>query len=245
VSRECYRIFDIRSDVNPIPFEVFRSRVHPNDFSALEQNLAQAVSTRSSFSHEYKVVHEDGTVLDVVAIGQFDLGSSGDLELEGIITDVTEQKAAGQALKDAEIELARAARLASIGELAGSIIHEVNQPVTGILASAEACLRWLAREPTELSMARKSAGRIIEQGRRIGKVVDGLRSLLHNGRVEFAVFRIDEAIDEVLLLLKREFERTGITIRTDLDRSAPAVEADRMQLQQVILNLLRNAIVMP
>src|SRR5215469_9141888 len=164
-SRECYRMFDIDLEVNPVPFEVFKSRVHSDDFPALEEALAEAVSTKSPFSHEYRVVHRDGSTLDVVAVGQFDLGPTGDVELEGIITDITERKAAEQALTDTRNELARAVRLASLGELAGSIVHEINQPLTGIIMSAEACLRWLARENPETGEARKSAMRVIEEGR--------------------------------------------------------------------------------
>ena len=127
-SRECYRMFDINLDVNPVPFEVFKSRVHPDDLPALEQALAEAVSTKSPFSHEYRVVHKDSTTLHIVAVGQFDPGPTGDVELEGIITDITDRRAAEQALTDARNELARALRLASLGELAGSIVHEINQP---------------------------------------------------------------------------------------------------------------------
>lgn len=241
-SRECYRIFDINLDVNPVPFEVFKDRIHPDDFPALEQALAEAVSTKSPFSHEYRVVHKDGATLRVVAVGQFDLGPTGDVELEGIITDITERKAAERSLTDARAELARAARLASLGELAGSIIHEVNQPLTGIITSAEACLRWLARDPAEPGEARKSAMRIVEQGRRASDVVTGLRSLVRDAQLHFADVEINEAVEEVLVLSKRELERAGVTLRTDFDRSLPNVEADRVQLQQVVLNLVRNAI---
>jgi len=241
-SRECYRIFDINLDVNPVPFEVFKERVHPDDFPALERALAEAVSTESPFSHEYRVVHEDGTTLHVVAVGQFDLGPSGDVELEGIIADVTERKIAEQALTDARAKLARTARLASLGELAGSIVHEVNQPLTGIITSAEACLRWLARDPAELGEARKSAMRVIEQGYRTSTVVSGLRSLVRDAQLQFADVQINDAVEEVLLLSKRELERAGVTLRTDFDTSMPKIEADRVQLQQVVLNLVRNAI---
>jgi signal transduction histidine kinase len=241
-SRECYRIFDIDLDVNPVPFEVFKSRIHPDDFPALEQALAEAVSTKSSFSHEYRVVHRDGTSLHVVAVGQFDLGPTGDVELEGIISDVTERKAAEQALTDARNELARAVRLASLGELAGSIVHEINQPLTGIVMSAEACLRWLARDPAEPGEARKSATRVIEQGRRASDVVTGLRSLVRDAQLRFTDVQINDAVEEILLLLKRDFERAGVILRTALDRSIPTIKADRVQLQQVVLNLVRNAI---
>jgi signal transduction histidine kinase len=241
-SHECYRIFDISLDINPVPFEVFRDRVHPDDFPALERALEEAVNTKFAFSHEYRVVHKDGTTLHVVAVGQFDLSPSGDIELEGIITDVTERRAAEQALTDARAELARTARLASLGELAGSIVHEVKQPLTGIIASAEACLRWLARDPAEPGEARKSAMRVIEQGYRASDVVTGLSSLARGAQLQFADVQINDAVDEILLLSKRELERAGVALRTDFDPSMPKVEADRVQLQQVILNLMRNAI---
>jgi signal transduction histidine kinase len=241
-SRECYRIFDIDQDVNPVPFELFRDRIHPDDFPALEQALAEAVSTKSPFSHEYRVVHRDGTTLRVHAVGQFDLGPTGDVELEGIITDITERKAAEQALMDARSELARAVRLASLGELAGSIVHEINQPLTGIITSAEACLRWLARDPAEPAEARKSAMRVVEQGRRASGVVTGLRSLVRDAQLRFTDVQINDAVEEILLLFKRDLERARVTLRTDFDRSIPNVEGDQVQLQQVVLNLVRNAI---
>ena len=241
-SRECYRIFDIDLGVNPVPFEVFKSRVDPDDFPALEQALAVAVSTKSPFCHEYRVVHRDGTTLHVVAVGQFDVGPTGDVELEGIITDITAQKAADQALTDARTELARAASFASIGELAGSIIHEINQPLTGIIMSAEACLRWLARDPSEPDEARKSTIRVIEQCTRATDVITGLRSLVREAQPKFAKVDINETIEEVLLLSKRELECAGVALRADFDRSLPNIQADRVHLQQVVLNLVRNAI---
>ena len=241
-SRECYRIFDINLDINPVPFEVFRNRIHPDDLPALEQALAAAVSAKLPFRHEYRVVHEDGSTLHVLAVGQFDLSPSGDVELEGIIADVTEKKESEQALVDAQAELARAGRFASLGELAGSIIHEINQPLTGIIASAEACLRWVAREPVEANEARSSARRVMEQGRRLANVVGGLRSLVRDARLQFAEIHLNETIEEVLLFSKRELELAGVALKTDLDASMPNIEADRVQLQQVVLNLVRNAI---
>ncbi len=241
-SRECYRIFDIDLDVNPVPFEVFRARVHPDDLPDLEKALAGAVGTKSPFTHRYRVVHRDGTTLHVVAAGQFDLSPAGDVELEGIITDVTEQKVAEQAIADARAALARATRLASLGELAGSIIHEVNQPLTAIRASADACLRWLAREPAETDEACRSALRVVEQSRRATSVVGGLRSLVRDSQLQFADVHVNETIEEVLVLLKRELERAGVAVKADFDETLPYIEADRVQLQQVVLNLVRNAI---
>lgn len=241
-SRECYRIFDIDLNTNPVPFEVFKSRIHPDDLPALEQSIANAVSTQSLFSHEYRVVHRDGLTLYVHAVGQFDVGPSGDVEMEGIITDMTERRAAEQALLDAQTELARAVRLASFGELAGSIVHEINQPLTGIIMSAEACLRWLARDTPEPAEARKSAMRVIDEGRRAHDVVSGLKQLVRNTELNFANVDVNEAIEEVLLLSKREFELAGVTLQANFCKSLPPVRADRVQIQQLVFNLVRNAI---
>ncbi|MDN4985595.1 ATP-binding protein [Bradyrhizobium sp. WYCCWR 13022] len=241
-SRECYRILDLDLDVNPVPFEMFISRIHPEDYPALERALGEAISTKSPFAHEYRVIHRDGKSLHVVAVGQFDEGPTGDLELEGIITDISQRKAAEQALADARNELAHASGLTSLGELAGSIIHEIDQPLTGILTSAEACARWLDRDPAEAAEARKSIARIIRQARRTADVVTGVRSLVRGAQVRFAEFDINDAVAEVLLLSKREVERAGVVVRTDFDRTAPRLEADRVQIQQVALNLVRNAI---
>jgi len=241
-SRECYRIFDIDLGINPVPFEVFKCRVHPDDLADLERSLVQAVSTKAPFSHEYRIVHRDGAIRHVAAVGQFDEGPSGDVELEGIVTDVTDRKAAEQALADSRNELARVIRLASVGELAGSIIHEINQPLTGIIMSAEACLQWLARNPADPDSASKSATRVIEHAHRTTDVIAGLRSLVRGAQLQFVDIDINEAIEEVLRLSKREFEHSGVALHTDFDRSLPNIEGDRVQLQQVVLNLVRNAI---
>jgi signal transduction histidine kinase len=152
------------------------------------------------------------------------------------------EKAAEQALMDARPELAQTLRLASLGELAGSIVHEINQPLTGMVMSAEACLRWLTRDPAEPDEARKSAIRIIEQGRRASEVVAGLRSLICDAQLRFTDVQINDAVEEILLLLTRDLERAGIILRTALDSSIPTVKGDRVQLRQVVLNLVRNAI---
>jgi C4-dicarboxylate-specific signal transduction histidine kinase len=241
-SAECCRIFDIDPDINPVPFDAFRSRVHPDDLPGLERALTEAVRTRSPFNYEYRVVHRDGVTLDVVAVGQFDHGPSGDLELEGIITDVTEQKASERALADARNELARVSRLASVGELAGSIIHEINQPLTGIVMGAEACLEWMEQGPAKQDLARQSAIRVIEQAYRVSNVITGLKSLVRDAQLEFTDVDINEAIEEVLQLSKGELELSAVALHTDFHKSLANIKADRVQLQQVVLNLVRNAI---
>jgi signal transduction histidine kinase len=241
-SRELYRIFDIDLSVNPIPFEVFKGRVHPDDFPTLARAIEEAVSAASLFNHEYRVVHKDGTTLHVLAIGQVDVGPSGDVELHGIISDVTMKKTSEQALADASRELARTTHLASLGELAGSIIHEVNQPLAAIMLSANACLKLLEGDAPDLSKARRSATRIAEQTRRASDIIGGLKTLVRSARIQLADLQLNRIIEEVLTFSTGELERAGVTLRTECEQLMPNIEADRLQIQQVVLNLVRNAI---
>jgi C4-dicarboxylate-specific signal transduction histidine kinase len=121
-------------------------------------------------------------------------------------------------------ELARTARLASVRELAGSIFHEVNQPLTGTIASAEACIRWLACDRADFDKACNSTLRVIEQGRRASKVISGLRTLVRDAPLQFAEIQLNDAVEEILLLPKRELERTGIRLEANLDPSMPKIE---------------------
>ncbi|MBR0697365.1 ATP-binding protein [Bradyrhizobium lablabi] len=241
-SRECYRIFDIDRDVNPVPFDVFTSRVHADDIAGVLRALMQAVRTKSPFHHEYRVVQRDRTTVNVVAVGRFAISPTGDMEMDGIVTDVTERKAAERALLDARNELARAVRLASVGELAGSIIHEINQPLTGIITSAEACVRWLSRSPEGLAEASRSVSRVIEQVHRASDIVAGLRTLVREAQFRLTDVQINEAIEEIFVLLKRDLEQSAVALRSKLDQTLPMVKADKVQIQQVLLNLVRNAI---
>jgi GAF domain-containing protein len=172
-SRECRRIFDLDLDANSVPYDTFRSRIHSNDLLDLERALTDAVSTRSPFDYEYRVVHRDGVTLNVHAVGQCDYGPDGDVELEGIITDVSDRMASERALVEARNELVKASRLPAVGELAGSIAHEISQPLTIIVMCAEVCLRSLVYRPAKLDDVRKYAALVIEQAYRVSNVING------------------------------------------------------------------------
>ncbi|MGX9431405.1 MULTISPECIES: ATP-binding protein [Bradyrhizobium] len=241
-SRECYRILDLDPALNPLPWRAFQDCVHPDDLPGVEQALANTINTASTYRFEYRVIHKDGSVHHVVAVGKFDRGPNGEMELNGIIADVTARKASERALADARNELTTVSRLASMGELAGSIIHEINQPLTRIVMSAEACLGWLERTPARQDDARKAMLRVIEQVYQASDVISGLRSLVRDAQLKFADIDINDAIEEVLELLKREFEIGNVALQTRFDRSLRNIRADRTQIQQVVLNLVRNAI---
>lgn len=154
----------------------------------------------------------------------------------------TALRASEERLQSLRGELARASRLSSLGELAGSIIHEINQPLTAIVANAQASLRWLAREEPDLAEAQEAVAAILDAGRRAGDIVAGLRALARREPSKMAEIDINEAIQEVLELLAREFVRGGAVLTADLRPGSAFVIGDKVQIQQVLQNLLRNAV---
>ena len=160
----------------------------------------------------------------------------------GVGRHITERKRAEEALREVQMELARVARLTTLGELTAAIAHEVNQPLTGVVSSANACLRWLAGERPDLDAARRSVERIINDGRRAGEVISRIRALAKKSPPQKDWLNINDAIVEVIALIRTEVERNRILLHTDLANGLPPVLGDRVQLQQVILNLVMNAI---
>jgi PAS domain S-box-containing protein len=159
-----------------------------------------------------------------------------------ITRDLTDHMLASQALRDAEAALARVNRVTTLGVLAASIAHEVNQPLGAITASAAACTRWLAAQPPEMEKARSALQRIVADGRRAGQVVDRIRALVNRRAPRRSRVDLNEAILEVIALTRDEVRRNAIRLDTSLAPDVPPIDGDRVQLQQVVLNLLVNAI---
>jgi C4-dicarboxylate-specific signal transduction histidine kinase len=156
--------------------------------------------------------------------------------------DTTEQKRAEEALRQAQEELAHMSRVTTLGELTASLAHEVNQPLSAVLANGHACLRWLVADPPNLAKAREAAERIVRDGNDAGEIVRRVRMLFKRTTGEKAALDLNEVISEVLRLLDGETARRRVTVETGLDRNLPHVVADRIQLQQVVLNLVLNGI---
>jgi PAS domain S-box-containing protein len=157
-------------------------------------------------------------------------------------TDIDDRKAAEEDVRHAQARLARAGQVATIGEMAASIAHEVNQPLTAIVANGHACLRWLSAQPPSLTAAREAAERIVRDGKDAGDVVRRVRALFKRAGVEKATLDVNDVIKEVLWLLQGEAARRRITVQAELEPALPLVWADRVQLQQLILNLLINGL---
>lgn len=161
---------------------------------------------------------------------------------EQLEAEIAERKAAEQILLETQLELARVARITTTGELAASIAHEVNQPLAGVVTNGSACLRWLATRPPNLDEARAAIHRIIRDGSRAISVLTRVRALVKKGEPAKERLDVNGVIDEVLALTEGEVRRNNVSLQTDLAANLPAITGDRVQLQQVILNLIINGI---
>jgi C4-dicarboxylate-specific signal transduction histidine kinase len=161
---------------------------------------------------------------------------------EQLRAEINERKLAEERLQQGHAQLAHMARVTLMGELAASIAHEVNQPLTAIVTNGNACLRWLNRDEPDLDEARAAATRVVAEGDRAGKVIGRIRSLIKKGPARMSTLDMNELIREVLNLTNHELVRHSVSVRTELDAGLPSVIGDSVQLQQVILNLMMNGI---
>jgi len=156
--------------------------------------------------------------------------------------DITGRKRAEEALHKAQAELTHVNRVATLGEITASIAHEVNQPLAAVVTNADACLRWLAHQPPNLSEAQQALGRIIKAADRAGNVIGRIRALVSKSPPQKTRLGVNEAILDVITLLRTEVHEHRVLLKTQLSNDLPLVLADRVQLQQVILNLIMNAL---
>jgi len=145
-------------------------------------------------------------------------------------------------LREAQMALAHANRVTTMGELAASIAHEVNQPLAGVVANAAACLRWLDRETPDLAAARRSVEWIIDDGNRASEVIRRVRALANKAEIEKVPLDVNDLVSEVISLVQRELISHRVTLRTEFAPALPMILGDRVQLQQVVINLVMNGI---
>ena len=241
-SEEMYRIFGFDRHL-PITLDRLLTRVHPDDLSLVTGMIERARREGSGYAYEYeyRLLLPDSSVkyLHVRAHGTQD--QNGDIEVIGAIQDVTDRRVSQLALDQARSELAHMARVTSLGALTASIAHELNQPLAGIITNAGTCVRMLGSNPPNITGALETARRTIRDGNRASEVISGLRALFTRKGAATEALDLNEAAREVLALTVNELQRNQVVLRLDLQDDLPAVMGNRVQLQQVILNLVMNA----
>jgi PAS domain S-box-containing protein len=239
-SEELYRIYEFDPGIN-ITLEVIRTRVHPDDLTLYEKMVEQARNGADDFEWHYRLLMPDQSIKYMHAVAQATRDPNGQLEYIAAVRDVTARRLSDEALDKARSELAHVARVMSLGALTASIAHEVNQPLSGIITNASTCMKMLDANPPNIDGARETAKRTIRDGRRAADVITRLRALFSKKEAATELVDLNEATREVIALSRSELERNRVIVRPTLTDNLPLVKGDRVQLQQVILNLLRNA----
>jgi PAS domain S-box-containing protein len=238
-SEQLYRIYELEPGTT-ITLEVIRTRVHPEDLTLYEKMVEQARNGSDDFEWQYRLLMPDQSIKYMHAVARATRDQNGELEYIAAVRDVTTRRLADEALDKARSELAHVARVMSLGALTASIAHEVNQPLSGIITNASTCVKMLDADPPNIDGARETAKRTIRDGRRAADVITRLRALFSKKEAVIELVDLNEATREVIALSLSELERNNVITRTELADELPLITGDRVQLQQVIINLLRN-----
>ena len=240
-SEQLYRILEFDRDA-PVTPQRIGSRVHPEDIPLLSEKIAHArAGNASELNYEVRLLMPDGSIKYLRANYHLTHDRDGGLEIMGAVQDVTERRLSEEALSKLRSELSHMTRVTSLGALTASIAHEVNQPLSGIVTNASTCLRMLAADPPNVDGALETTRRTIRDGNRASEVITRLRALFSREDAAAEPVDLNEAIREVIALSLNDLQGNRVVLRSEFADDLPSVIGDRIQLQQVILNLLRNA----
>jgi PAS domain S-box-containing protein len=243
-SDENARLYGFDPSRGPIPFDDYYNTILADDESAISAKLGNAISEGADYDVEFRIRRTDGAIRFLRGIGHHnppqEIG-----EYVGITMDITEQKHAEQErerLRQLEADLAHINRVNMMGELAAALAHEIKQPIAAAAANAGACLGFLNREHPDVLEAREAASGTIGCARRAAEIIDHVRSLFKKSFPQREAVDVNELIREVSLLLKNDIRRNSVTVRLELAENLPEIAGDRVQLEQVLMNLMLNAI---
>jgi PAS domain S-box-containing protein len=241
-SDETYRILGFDRKTKPT-LEQVRQRIHPDDLAYYNEVTERGIRERADVELQFRIIMPDGSIKYIQTTRHAIRDSSGQLvQYMGVVRDINERKRSEDALQQAQSELAYLARVATMGELTASIAHEVNQPLTGIGINANACQRWLAGDSPNFAEACEAVQRIVRDVNRASEVIARIRTLFQKSETIKTAVDLNRAIQEVLEFTRKELQRNRVMWRLDLASNVPLVLGDRGQLQQIMMNLILNAI---
>lgn len=238
-SNEMYSIYEF-DRTTELTVEKVHQRVHPDDRAMILEVVDQAVKDERGWELEHRLLMPDGSVKHLRAVTHAEKTPSGKLDIIGALMDVTASKQAQERLRFAHLELAHVTRLTTVGELAASIAHEVNQPLGAMVTSAAACLRWLDKTPPDLQEIRDAMASIVRDGHRGSEVIARVRALLKKEPHAKTPLDINAVVQEIVSLVEPSLR--GAALELGLSDALPHVLGDRVLIQQVLLNLILNAV---
>jgi PAS domain S-box-containing protein len=240
-SEQLYRIYELEIGL-PVTLELTRTRVHPDDLTLYEKMVEHGRNGGDDFEYQYRLMMPDRSIKYLHAVVHAARDKDAQLEYIAAIQDVTARRLSEEALDKARSELARISRLTTMGELAASIAHEVNQPLTAVSNNASACLRLFANRNLDPNVLRTALEGILADCTRASSVIARIRAFLKKTPAEKTPLDINEIINEVLALTNHELQNRRVLVEYQLTRPLSPVWGDRIELQQVLLNLIMNGI---
>jgi len=239
LSEEWYRIYGFDPKEGIPAWEERLQRIHPEDRAKWQGAIDRAIDEKGDYEVEFRILLPDGTVKYIHTVGHPVLNASGELmQFVGSSMDISASKRA----EEAQADLAHVSRVTTMGELTASLAHEVNQPIAAAVTNANTCLRWLAGGNPNLEEARAAAMRIVKDGTRAAEIINRIRLLFKKGTPQRELVDINEVIREMIGFLRSEAARHNILVGTELATDLPQFMGDRVQLQQVMMNLMTNGI---
>jgi signal transduction histidine kinase len=240
-SAESFRIFEYDRAITPT-VELIDQRVHPEDVTGFRQVVERASHDGRDFAHEYRLRMPDERVKHIHIVARAFRDAAGDVDFVGAVMDVTAIRLAELELHKTRSDLAHVMRVTSLGELTASIAHEVNQPLSAVLTNAEACQSWLDCAPPNMNEAHAALERIARDSTRASEVIRRIRALAKKTDTKMAPLNLNEVLSEALTFVQHELLSSRVALRVEYASALPVILADKVQLQQVILNLVINGI---
>jgi signal transduction histidine kinase len=241
-SEETFRIFEFDRTVTPSVDLLMRERVHPEDVTSFRQVVERAAREGRDFTYEHRLRMPDGAVKYLYVVVHAMRDDMADINFVGAVMDVTAMRLAELELRKTRAELAHVMRVTSLGELTASIAHEVSQPLGAVVTNAEACLCWLDRENPNLNAVHASVEMILRDGNRAGEIIRRVRALAMKTDTQMLPLNLNEVVSEAVAFVQHDLLSAGVSLRTELATALPLILADKVQLQQVIVNLVINGI---